>query len=85
MAYEHKGVWRKNSYEVVAYEKIETEAGTFDAFRIEGLDKREFKPYGIKMTIWYAPAAKTIVKMTGDDETNHQGVPGWSFELRSHK
>lgn len=83
-SYQNKGTWRQNWYEVVSFEKIETKAGTFDAFRIEGLDKRSDRQNGIKVVVWYAPSAKAIVKMTGEDETNHMGVSGWNWELSSY-
>lgn len=85
MPYQNKGTWKRNRYEVVSVEKITIKAGTFDAFRIEGLDKRDDKQYGIKVVAWYAPAVKTVVKITGEDETNHMGIEGWNWELVSYE
>ncbi|TWJ16414.1 hypothetical protein [Geobacter argillaceus] len=51
--------------------------------RVEGLDKRDDKNYGIDVTIWYAPSVKTIVKLKGEDQYSHNTVKGWKWELVS--
>lgn len=60
---------------VTAYEKVKVPAGEFDAFRIEykgfwynGTDGRSGS---MKMTNWYAPAARSVVKTQFGDGYNN--------------
>jgi hypothetical protein len=71
-------------YRVVGYEPVTTPAGTFDAFKIEGLDKRNDRPLGINVTMWYAPSVKNIVQLIGREEGNNNPVPGWNYELSAY-
>ena len=81
--YQNDDIPRTANYRVTAYEKVTVRAGTFDVFRIEGLDKRDDKNYGIVVTIWYAPSVKTVVKLKGEDQYSHDTVKGWKWELVS--
>ena len=56
-------------------------AGTFDAFKIEGTDGRSDRPYPIRLTFWYSPEVKAIVKLDGVAEPDLRPVPGFQFEL----
>lgn len=60
--------------EVVAFEKVRVPAGEFDAFKIEykGFFNNETTRGNgrIRQTLWYAPAAKTVVKTEYDDGFN---------------
>lgn len=82
--YVNSGTSRDSRYKVVAYQPVTTPAGTFDAFKIEGLDQRWDRPYGIIVTLWYAPAVKNIVKFAGEEGGNHNPVSGWNFELQQY-
>lgn len=79
-----KTINRHSRYEVDAYEKVTTPAGTFDAFSIKGYDQREDKPYGITVKFWYAPQVRNIVKFIGQDGYNGDLIPGWNFILEEY-
>ena len=69
--------WSANaSWEVTAYESVTVAAGTFDAYRIEMLEKWGPETYGITLqaTAWWAPAVKMFVKLEHADRD-------WSDEL----
>lgn len=83
--YVNNGVHRWADYKVVAWEKVSTPAGEFDAFRVEGDDRRTDKQYGIKVTYWYAPAVKQFVRFIGIDSWNNSELASWSFDLVSYK
>lgn len=83
--YVNNGVPRWADYKVVAWENVSTPAGEFEAFRVEGDDRRTDRQYGIKVTYWYAPAVKQFVKFVGIDSWNNSELPGWSFEIMSYK
>lgn len=65
---------------VVAYEKVKVAAGEFDAFKIEYKGYRNNDTSGggvrLKMTTWYAPAARCAVKIEFDD-----GFENWVRQL----
>lgn len=67
-------------YEVTAYEWVQVPAGTFAAFKIEGLDRRKNDQIGTSVTFWYAPAAKNIIRCIG--KKNDVLVPEWNYELQ---
>jgi hypothetical protein len=77
--------WQKEGfleqYSVSAFEDIQTEAGTFRAFRIEYRQQRmaTWGDYAIG-TYWYAPEVKTIVKRV---EKKAGNMP--SMELVAYK
>lgn len=74
-------VLRRTSYRASAFEQVTVKAGTFQAFRIEGTDQRSDRRYPIRVTLWYAPEVKVIVKFEGIDGSNSQPISGWEFEL----
>ena len=75
------GVVRNANYKVVAYEKVTIQGRPYAAYRIEGIDQRSDRPFGIRITIWYAPEVKNWVKFLGVDDSNNQVIPGFDFEL----
>lgn len=66
--------------QVVAYEKVKVPAGEFDAFKIEykGFWNNDTNRSSgrVKTTSWYAPAARSPVKVENDD-----GFNNWTREL----
>ena len=53
--------------EVKEFEKIKTTAGEFDAFKVEA---KGYLASSVRVTYWYAPATKSIVKMVWQDRKN---------------
>lgn len=78
-------VIRNARYEAVAYEKIAVRGRTYAAYRIEGIDQRSDRPFGIRITIWYAPDVKNWIKFLGINDYDNQVIPGFDFELVSYK
>ena len=76
-------VERDTSFMVVAYETVGTPAGSFQAFKIIGLDQRTDRPYGLEVTFWYAPEAKAIVKLSCVDTYDYEKI--WDFELLKYQ
>ncbi len=76
---------RSQRFKVEAYEQVTTKAGSYNAFRISGIDRRLDNGFGTLVTVWYAPEVKNIVRMTGEDESNHIGIEGWSYELIDYR
>jgi len=50
--------------EVKGFEKIQTPAGEFDAIKIEA---KGYLAWSVRITYWYAPKAKAIVRMIWQD------------------
>ncbi len=53
--------------EVKGFEKIQTPAGDFDAVKIEA---KGYLAWSVRITYWYAPKAKAIVRMIWQDRKN---------------
>jgi len=67
---------------VTAVEEVQTIAGRFTAYRIEETWKASYYPSGGWVnTIWYAPAAKTIVKFQSND-SNQKAWEVVSYSLK---
>lgn len=68
-----KGRWKLDA-KVVAYEKVKVPAGEFDAFKIEYTgfwhNDTKGKSGRLKMTNWYSPALRTIVRNEFEDGLN---------------
>jgi hypothetical protein len=66
-SYEYKGIRRTAHYQVKAYEKLSLGGSDYAAFRIEGIDQRNDRPFGMKILIWYSPDVRGIVKLFRQD------------------
>ncbi len=68
-----KGRWKLDAT-VVAYEKVKVPAGEFDSFKIEYTgfwhNDTKGKSGRLKMTNWYSPALRTIVRNEFEDGLN---------------
>jgi hypothetical protein len=74
---------------VIANERIQVPAGTFDAVRVE--IQQNWRPVAISgqqntqggsiLTAWYAPAAKRVVKLTSRPSFGYPGPLDTDFEL----
>jgi len=53
--------------EVKGLEKIQTAAGEFDAVKLEA---KGYLAWSVRITYWYAPKAKAIVRMIWQDRKN---------------
>jgi len=68
-----KGRWKLDAT-VTAYEKVNVPAGEYDAFKIEYTgfwhNDTKGKSGRLKMTNWYAPAVRTIIRNEFEDGLN---------------
>jgi len=71
---------------VVAYEKVKVPAGEFDAFKIEYTGYWNNETSGrsgrLKITNWFAPAARNVVKTEFEDGFNNWIRQLVEFELQ---
>ena len=78
-------VTRKSKYKVVGYERITVQGREYDAYRIEGINQRTDRLYGILITFWYAPEVKNWVKFVGVNEYTGEELSDWTFELEKYE
>ena len=75
----NKGRWQLQAT-VVGYEKIKVAAGEFDAFKIEYVgfwnNDANHRNGNLKITNWFAPATRSLVKTEYDD-----GYSNWVRQL----
>jgi len=72
---------RRYDMKVMGWEKVEVPAGTFDAARLEGTLRYvepEKTSFEIRYTLWYAPAARQVVRVlwlgVAPDETHPETI-----------
>jgi len=72
------------SMTVEAYESVTVPAGTFDTFRVKGIQCNQTQPGCGDFLVWYAPRAKNYVKVSWITP-GHWIVSGKSTELLSYE
>ena len=76
---------KKVRQKVTGYERITVQGREYDAYRIEGIDRRTDRLYGVRITIWYAPEVKNWVKFVVVNEYTGEELSGRSFELERYE